>query len=102
MKMKCWLMMLPLLGVAGVAMAQGNGPGVAGAPANAVAAPAKASVPAQGTAQAGENAQTHKAQATHRKVRHKAKTMPRGDMRQCLDRKTDKEIIRCSETRGKK
>jgi hypothetical protein len=90
-KMKRCLMMLALLGAAHLAPAQ------AAEPAAAAPAPAKA-----GTAEVPGEAGSAKAPSRHRNVRHRAKAMPRGDMRQCLDLKTNKAIIRCAETRKRR
>lgn len=87
--MKSWLMTL-LLVVAGAAMAQGDaGAGTAGQEA----------VAAQEPAQAQGRAQT-RVQSTNKA----GKPRPRqgGDIRHCLDRKTNKAIHRCAASkRGK-
>ena len=38
----------------------------------------------------------------YRMINSKKKILPGGDLRQCLELKTSREIIRCSETRRKK
>jgi len=73
--MKTWFISLPLMCVAGVAMAEG--PEMEGT-ANQTAAP-----PAQ-------------------KQTVKPKHPPRGDLRYCLDLKTNEAIIRCAEKKPKK
>ena len=40
--------------------------------------------------------------AHYRVEKNKQIKLPSGDLRQCLERKTSAEIIRCSETRRKK
>ena len=77
--MKIGFMMLPFLCVAGVAMADGMDQAAANQTA---AAPAKAS-------------------AHHRMEHNRPKRLPSGDLRHCLELKTSKEIIRCSEMRRK-
>lgn len=72
------LIMLALLGVAGAAMAQGSEPGAAAAPAEA-AAPDKMPVQAR------------------KPALHKVKRQG-GDMRRCLNQKTNRAIIRCAES----
>lgn len=104
--MKTWLIMLPLLCAAGVAMAQGaEKAGAADQPA-AVAAPAEsAAAPAQAVATPAAKAPVKapaKARPKHRMGKRAHKALPTGDVRYCLDRKSDAEIIRCSETRRKK
>ena len=105
--MKTWLITLPLLCAAGVAMAQGaEKEGAADRPA-AVAAPAEpaAAAPVQASATPEAKAPVKapaKARPKHRTGKRVHKTLPTGDMRYCLDRKSDAEIIRCSETRRKK
>lgn len=91
--MKTWFITLPLMCAVSVALAQGVEKGAAAEPTPTVAAPDKARAPAK--AQAPGKAQ-------NRMARHKGKSMPKGDMRQCLDLKSSKEIIRCSETKPKK
>lgn len=78
--MKIWLITLPLLCVAGAAMAQETGP--AGADA------------AQAQEQLQDKAQV---QAQVRDQKAKAKPRQGADMRHCLDKKDSKAIIRCAE-----
>ena len=81
-RMKIGLLMLPFVCVASVAMAAGEtGPVVT--PKPSVAAPSDSP-------------------AHNRVANSKKKVLPSGDLRQCLELKTSKEIIRCSETRRKK
>jgi hypothetical protein len=80
MKMKTWLITLPLLGMTGVAMAQGAGPAE--------------TEPAQAREQVQENVQE---QTRDRKATPKAKQRQGADMRHCLDLKDDKAISRCAE-----
>ena len=124
--MKTWLITLPLLCAAGVAMAQGaekegaaDQPAAVAAPAERAAAQAAPAEPAAAPAQAEVTPEakapmkaTAPAKATtpakpkpkprHRMGKRASKPLPTGDMRYCLDRKSDAEIIRCSETRRKK
>lgn len=58
-------------------------------------APVKAKTPAEAKAPA-------KAPSRSRMGKRSPKTLPKGDMRHCLDLKTRAETIRCSETRPKK
>lgn len=78
--MKIWLMMLPLVCAASVSMADGI----------------EGETPDQ-TAAAAE-----KAPATQSASRQRGRSLPHGDMRHCLDLKSSKAIIRCSESRRKK
>jgi hypothetical protein len=71
--MKTWFISLPLMGMVGVAMAEG--------------------VEMDGTAN-----QTVAAQKQMAKPKHP----PRGDLRYCLDLKTNEAIIRCAEKKPKK
>lgn len=80
--MKIGLMVLPFVCAASVAMAAGEGE------------PATVPVPS-GAAPGMEPAH-------YRMVNSKKKLLPSGDLRPCLDLKTNAEIIRCSETRRKK
>lgn len=80
--MKIGLMVLPFLCVASVAMAAGED---------------EKPVRSLPGATAPGMAPTH-----YRMVNGKKKPLPGGDLRSCLDMKTDAEIIRCSETRRKK
>lgn len=76
---KIGFIVLPLLCAAGLAMADGMENAGSAAQTETAAAPAKAP-------------------AHHRMVRHGVKRLPRGDIRHCLDLKTNAAIIRCSET----
>lgn len=80
--MKIGLMVLPFVCAASVAIAAVEG------------APAMAPEPS-GAAPGMEPAH-------YRMINSKKKTLPSGDLRQCLELKTSKEIIRCSETLRKK
>lgn len=86
--MKTWLMMLPLVCAVNAAMAQGA---ETGGPA-AQTEPVKT----QEMARTQENAQTREKATASRNKRQG------GDLRHCLDRKTNKEIIRCSEKNRRK
>ena len=77
--MKAWFITLPLLCAVGVAMAD--------------------SMEKEGAAGQIESAA---APAHYRMANHRTKRLPTGDMRHCLDLKTNAEIIRCSETRRKR
>ncbi len=96
--MKTWFITLPFLCVTGIAMAQGVGQEEAADPPAVSGTPA-ASEAAQDQAEAPKKA---KASSRGRMAKHKPKSLPKGDMRHCLDLKTRAEIIRCSETRPKK
>lgn len=80
--MKPWTIILSLFCFAGLARAQDE-------------APAPAAVPAEAAAVAG------KAAAAKPRQRHagKARRLPRGDLRHCLELKDNKAIIACSEQR---
>jgi hypothetical protein len=80
--MKTCLITLPLLFAVNVALADDMSP-----------EPAKA----QGNAAMVQE----KAQATPT-TRHRARHLPRGDLRKCLDLKDNDAIIRCAETGRKK
>ncbi len=80
--MKIWLITLPLLFSVGGAMA-GDISSEAPAEKEAMAAPGAGPVP-------------------ERMARHGARRLPGGDIRHCLDLKTNAAIIRCSETRRKR
>ena len=73
--MKTWFISLPLMCVVGIAMAEG--------------------VEVDGTA-------SQTAAATAQMQMAKPKHPPRGDLRYCLDLKTNEAIIRCSEKKPKK
>lgn len=80
--MKIWLMTLPFLCGVGVAMAddiEGEGPAAQQQAESAAAA----------------------APAHPRMARHAAGRLPHGDIRHCLDMKTNAAIIRCAESRRK-
>lgn len=89
--MKTWIMTLPLLCAVSLAMAQGveaetNASGYPDAaveqPAAETAAPAKAQ-------RSGARAQTRN---------YGGRTLPKGDVRHCLDLQTPAGVIRCSES----
>lgn len=80
--MKIWLITLPFLCAVGGAMADDIG-SEAPAEKEAVTAPAAGPAPA-------------------RMARHGARRLPGGDIRHCLDLKTNAAIIRCSEARRKR
>lgn len=81
-RMKIGILMLPFVCAASVAMAAGEGePAMAPEPSGA----------APGVSP-----------AHYRMINSNKKILPSGDLRQCLELKTSKEIIRCSETRRKK
>lgn len=87
--MKTWLITLPLLFAVNVAMAQGVEKEGAAAQPEAVAAPERAQT----------EAQTRAATQTSATSRTKRQG---GDMRHCLNRKGNKEIIRCTEQKRRK
>ncbi|MDA8128664.1 MAG: hypothetical protein M0Z73_08225 [Betaproteobacteria bacterium] len=92
MKLKTLLVIFPLLGAAGVAMAQSEG-----VDKQAPASPAQAAAPAPGPSPV--QAQT-KAKARH--SRHKAAHRQGRDVRRCLDAKTNAAVIRCADPGRKK
>jgi hypothetical protein len=79
--MKAWLVTLPLLCAAGFAMA-----------ADTVASPAVGAT----------DSAMMEAPAPKKVYRHKVKRLPRGDLRHCLELKTNEEIIACTEKRRKR
>lgn len=79
--MKTGFILLPLLCAASVAMADGVDRESAADPSTPTVAPAK---------------------AQDRAARHRSTRLPLGDMRHCLDMKTNAAIIRCSESRRKR
>ena len=82
MKMKIWLIALPLLCAAGVAMGQGVEPGAAAAP----------------EAQAPDKSQVQpRTDVRDSHDRYMAKPRQGRDMRRCLNLKTNEAIIRCAE-----
>lgn len=81
-RMKIGLLMLPFVCAASVAMAAGEG------------APTMAPEPS--------GAAPGVSPPHYRVVNSKKKVLPSGDLRQCLELKTSKDIIRCSETRRQK
>lgn len=93
MKLKTLLVIFPLLGAAGVAMAQSEG-----ADKQAPADPAQAAAPAPGAspvqAQPKVKAQT-RVKARH--ARHKPAHRQGRDVRRCLDAKTNSAVIRCAD-----
>lgn len=57
---------------------------------------------AAGGSGAGKAADSSPRKASHKKqVNHQTRSLPSGDMRHCLDLKTNEEIIACSEKRAK-
>lgn len=80
--MKIWLITLPFLCGVGVAMADDIGS--EGPAAQRQAAPAASTAP-----------------ASSRVAHHAAVRLPHGDIRHCLDMKTNAAIIRCAESRRK-
>jgi hypothetical protein len=97
--MKSWIITLPFLFATGLAVAQDR-PEAAAAANEPTVVPAEILTPAEpaAAAPAAKPAKSTKPRA----AKHKAKSLPTGDVRHCLDRKTREDIIRCSETaRGK-
>jgi hypothetical protein len=79
MNMKIGLIALPFLCLAGMASADGmESAGATAGQMEKAAAPARPQVRAR--------------------MGHRAKRLPHGDLRYCLDLKTQEEIIRCAET----
>ncbi len=86
--MKTWIFTLPLLCAVNFALAADMGEAPAADKMESAAAPVKA---------------VHHHRMHRRTVRKfRAVNLPRGDLRYCLDRKTNKAIIRCSEKRRKR
>ena len=86
--MKTWIFTLPLLCAVNFALAADMGAAPAADKMESAAAPVKAA---------------HHHRMHRRTVRKfRAVNLPRGDLRYCLDRKTNKAIIRCSEKRRKR
>lgn len=117
--MKTWIIALPFVCVASVAMAQGAAqpdalmPSAAPAATPAERAAAQSRPAAMPAAPAARDeaatmrefraAATPAAATTKRRAtRQGARSLPKGDVRHCLDRKTRAEVIRCSETRQRK
>ena len=124
--MKTWIITLPFLCAAGVAMAQGVEKGGGGdrpaepivvpaeiatpeepaaAPAEPGAMPDKAQTPVNAKAPAKAKARARAktaVKATSKMGKRGPKTLPKGDVRHCLDLKTRAGVIRCSETGRKK
>lgn len=80
--MKTWLITLPILCAATLAMADDIPPEPTGAQPQAVMS--------QETAKPAKT------------MHHRTKRLPRGDLRKCLDLKDNEAIIRCAETGRKK
>ena len=86
--MKTWIFTLPLLCAVNFALAADMGAASVADKMESAAAPVKA---------------VHHHRMHRRTVRKfRAVNLPRGDLRYCLDRKTNKAIIRCSEKRRKR
>lgn len=99
--MKTWIMTLPFVCVVSVAMAQGVENG-AGADDASAMAPKAAATPAPQLAAASQvqaQAQAAKPRRTAaRRTGARARSLPKGDVRHCLDLKTQVGVIRCSES----
>lgn len=87
MKTKTWLMALPALCMAGVAMAQGAAPDEAQVQSEAQA---REEARVREEAQVEDTAQVQEPKPSTRKRQG-------ADMRHCLDKKDPKEISRCAE-----
>ena len=83
--MKPWTIILSLFCFAGLALAQDT------APAPAAAQPEAAPVAEKATS----------AKPRHHRHARKAKRLPRGDLRHCLDLKDNTAVIACAEQRKK-
>lgn len=96
--MKSWIMTLPLLCAVSLATAQGveDAAGSSGYPDAAVDQPVAAEKPAETAAPAKPRAQRSGSRTQTRK--YSGRTLPKGDVRHCLDKKTQADLIRCSET----
>jgi hypothetical protein len=83
--MKTWLFTLPFLGAVGIAHGADEMPAPAAQPEAAMAkeavAPAKPAKPSRHT---------------------RTRSMPRGDLRNCLELKDNRDIIRCAESGRRK
>lgn len=103
--MKTWIIALPFLCATSAAMAQGGAqPDELMPSAEPVERAAPAAKPDDAPTMRESRAAKAPAaaKAKRRAVRHGARSLPKGDVRHCLDLKTRTEVIRCSETRGKK
>jgi hypothetical protein len=89
--MKPWIMTLPFVCVASVAMAQGVDDGAGGANATPELQLASAT-----HAQAPSVSEPRRTAA--RGGKRGARSLPKGDVRHCLDFKTQVGVIRCSES----
>lgn len=87
--MKTWIFTLPLLCAAHFALAADTTPAPAADQTRSAAAPAPAKT--------GAPHRMHK--RSMRRLHHV--NLPHGDLRYCLERKTNAAIIRCAETRRK-
>lgn len=108
--MKTWIIALPFLCAASAALAQAQ-PDAHMPPAEPERAAAQARPAAMTAAPAARDdaATMRESRATEAKVttkrraaRQGARSLPKGDVRHCLDLKTRAEVIRCSETRQRK
>jgi len=86
--MKNWIFTLPFLCAVNLALAADQETAPAPDRTQSASAPVKA----------GPHHRMHK--RSMKRLRHVK--LPHGDLRYCLDRKTNKAIIRCSETRHKR
>lgn len=101
--MKTWMITLPFLFAAGLATAADPAPAPATPKPEAAAAPKAAAAPeAAKPAEAAKAVEAPKPATAAKSKRHKARHLPHGDLRQCLELKDSKAIIRCAETGRKK
>lgn len=113
--MKTWIIALPFLCATSAAMAQAQPDAMmpSAEPAERAAAQTRPpAMPAAPTAKddaatmhesrAAEAKAPAAAKTKRRAVRHGSRSLPKGDVRHCLDLKTRTEVIRCSETRKRK
>ncbi|MEW5771095.1 MAG: hypothetical protein AB1831_12125 [Pseudomonadota bacterium] len=95
--MKTWLITPLFLCATGLALAADK------APAEPHTPPAQPATAAKPEAAKPEASQSAAAPAQPAKPRyHKARRLPQGDLRQCLELKDNKAIIACAESRRKK
>lgn len=102
--MKSWIIALPLVCMAGISTAQGTAPAEhAAAPAHpAAASPIGDSAAANRGPVAADARPQPAATAKRRAGKRTVRSLPKGDVRHCLELKTRAEVIRCSETQGRK
>jgi hypothetical protein len=98
--MKPWMITLPFLFAAGLATAADPAPKAAPAAKPEAAAPAPKAEAAAAPKIEAATEQPAPAKPAMAK-RHKARHLPKGDLRKCLELKDNKAIIACSEKQRK-